>query len=89
MDTLTTLIEARELAAAKLRIHNLRGETLQNVYQQTVEALQEACPHDDTEKTSKYYSGGYDYVDETIHKLTCKICNKLVETWSTSMNMHG
>jgi 1,2-phenylacetyl-CoA epoxidase catalytic subunit len=89
MDTLTTLIEARELAAAKLKIHELRSDTLRTAYEKAINKLQEACPHDDTEKTSKYYSGGYDYVDETIHKLTCKICNRLVETWSTSMNMHG
>jgi phage regulator Rha-like protein len=89
MDTIQTLLDARELAATKLKIHNLRGETLQTAYEKAVNKLQEACPHDDTEQTSKYYSGGYDYVDETIHRVTCKTCDKLVETWSTSMNMHG
>jgi hypothetical protein len=79
MDTLTTLIEARELAAAKLRIHNLRGETLQNVYQQTVDALQEACPHKDVKHDKTYHSGGYDYCASTDHTWTCNTCGKLLK----------
>lgn len=79
MDKLQSLIDARELATAKLRIHNLRGEKLGNDYVRAVEALQAACPHDDVLHDTHYHGGGYDYCASTDHTWTCKTCGKLIK----------
>lgn len=76
------LITVRDDLRTRLRLHQLRGDALMDKVDRAITAVQEACPHDDVEKTSTYHSGGYDYTAETRYRVRCKVCDKLVKTWT-------
>jgi hypothetical protein len=79
MKEIPELVDVVEVARIALAIHNLRGAVLQQKFDTAVEALQTACPHEDTKHDSMYHSGGYDYCASTTHTWTCTLCGKVVK----------
>lgn len=80
--TLETLIEQRETLSKQLQLHNLRGEAMRKKLDAVVEQLQVTCGHEDTETTSTYHGGGYDYCATTFYTTTCLTCGKKLESWT-------
>jgi nitrite reductase/ring-hydroxylating ferredoxin subunit len=79
---LQRLIKVRDDLRTRLRLHELRGEALMKKVDEAITAVQEACPHEDTEETSTYHGGGYDYCAETNYRLRCNTCQKLLKKWT-------
>ena len=78
---LQDLKDARDVAARELDIHDLKGKALQKKYDAAVLLLQEACPHEDQHHEETYFSGGYDYCASTSHRIYCKTCGYLVDSY--------
>lgn len=79
MSKIPELADTVEVARIALAIHTLRGAVLQQRYDDAVDALQTACPHEDVTHTSAYIGGGYDYCASTDHVWKCNTCGKVVK----------
>lgn len=83
------LVPRRDALLAEEKIQSLRLVAIQNRLSAIVEQLQEVCPHVDTEQTSQYHRGGYDYTSSTTHQLHCKTCKVLLKHWEVNHGTYG
>lgn len=79
---LQTLIDARDLLRQKLKLHDLKGESLRKRLDTAISAVQAVCDHSDVETTYTYHGGGYDYCAETRYRTRCLTCGHVVKKWT-------
>jgi len=89
MSDVESLLASIESLDKQIKIHDLKGQTLQKKLDGLREELQETCPHENVEQESDYFSGSYDECARTFYRLRCKTCDKVLKSWDKAHNWYG